>query len=394
MLEHVVRLIPCEWASIILHDEALTEETIFASQHMPDIQVSPVRTQPVVPNQVLERLKSGRTAIAPDLGLQEGPLAHLAADLLAQGVRAAMANPMMVQGRLIGTLALAARQVGFFTPEHQQIAEEIASQVAIAFYQAELNDKIARHTVELERRVQERTALLESANHDLELFSYSVSHDLRAPLRAIQGFSEIISRRHRAALNDEGRRYFENIIVASSQMDQLITDLLSYSRLGRQRVPHMRPVSLDSVLSDVMIDLTAHILEADARIEVAQSLPSVDGDRTLLKQVFTNLIQNALTYHRQGVPPHIRVSSITEDEHVAIRVIDNGIGIPPEFRERIFGLFQRLHSQEEYPGTGIGLAVVRKAVEMMSGDVWVEAAPEQGSVFCVRLQRVAEGEKP
>jgi PAS domain S-box-containing protein len=388
ILEYMIRLIPCEWASIILYDKMLTEERVFASHHTPDIHIQAETSQPVVFNETLERLKSGRSAITPDLRLQEGESAQLANDLVAQGARAAMANPLMVKDRLIGVIALASLQVGFFTPEHQQIAEEIGSQVAIALYQAELNDQIARHNTELEQRVRERTTQLENANRELELFSYSVSHDLRAPLRAIQGFAEIIVRRHRSSLNEEGRHYFDNIVTASQQMDQLIIDLLAYARLGRQRIPHLQPIALRHLLADVITNLAPQIEETGARIRMPQSLPDVDGDRTLLKQIFTNLLQNALTYHQPDVSPIIDVSFSIEADHTIVRIADNGIGIPVEFHEKIFNIFQRLHSHDQYPGTGIGLAIVRKAVEMLNGAVWVESAPEGGSVFCVRLRHI------
>lgn len=233
---------------------------------------------------------------------------------------------------------------------------------------------------------------LESANRELELFSYSVSHDLRAPLRAIQGFSEIIARRHKDKLNDEGRHYFDNIITASEQMDQLITDLLDYARIGRQNI-HLGLIPLDTVLSEVINTLKSEIEESSAQIDLANNLPSVVGDRSLLKRIFTNLIGNAILYRRLQTIPIVQVDSLTASDYVIIQIIDNGIGIAPEFREKIFNIFQRLHSQEEYPGTGIGLAIVRKSVELLDGSVWVENAPQTGSMFCVKLRCRLERQK-
>lgn len=387
VLKYLAELIPCEFLSVILHDPELTEERIFALRHTPDLGgVYTEEIQPVVQNEVLEKLKSGKTAIAPDLLQQAGPHAHLAEELEAHGVRSALASPMIIQDRLIGTIALAAREVGFFTSEHQEITEEVSAQIAIALQQAELKDQLAQYNEELEQRVRERTTQLEHANRELELFSYSVSHDLRAPLRAIQGFAEIIVRRHRATLNEEAARYFDNIVLASEQMNQLIIDLLAYARLGRGGMPRLRAIALDSFLAEVITNLTPQIVEAQAQIHVAEALPIVLGDNTLLKQIFTNLLENAIIYHRVGVPPVIDISYTIEAEYAIIRVIDNGIGIPAEFHEKIFHIFQRLYSQDQYPGTGIGLAIVRKSVEMLNGSVWVELKEGQGSVFCVKLK--------
>lgn len=391
VLEQLAQLIPCEFLSVILHNDDLTEERIFALRHTPEIGQYSQEVQPVVQNEVLETLKSGKTAVAPDLLQQAGSHARLALELESRGVRSALASPMIVHGKLIGTIALAAREVGFFTSEHQQIAEEVAAQVAIGIHQASLHEQIAQYNAQLEQRVYERTIQLENANRELELFSYSVSHDLRAPLRAIQGFSEIIARRHRSNLNEESSRYFDNIVTASQQMDQLINDLLEYVRLGRQQV-RLRTIQLSDILTEIVDNLMPQVEKSAAQIHLASDLPTVLADKTLLKRIFTNLLENALMYHQMDIAPIIHISFAFEDNNVLVRVTDNGIGIQPEFREKIFDIFQRLHSQDQYPGTGIGLAIVRKSVEMLGGAVWVEAAPQQGSVFCIKLLRSLEKE--
>ncbi|MBI1281616.1 MAG: GAF domain-containing protein [Anaerolineaceae bacterium] len=392
VLKHLAELIPCEFLSVVLHNPQLTEERIFALRHTPDLGgVYTQEIQPVVQNQVLEKLKSGKTAIAPDLLQQAGPHAHLAEELESHGIRSALASPMIVQERLIGTIALAALEVGFFTHEHQQITEEVSAQIAIALHQAELNDQIAQYNAELEQRVKVRTVQLELANKELELFSYSVSHDLRAPLRAIQGFAEIIARRYKADLNDEGRHYFDNIVTASMQMDQLITDLLEYARLGRHPLI-VNSVSLRDILDEVVENLRPHIEKSEGQISYSDNLPHVLGDRSLLRRVFTNLIENALIYHRVDVAPIITISCEIENNYAVVRVKDNGIGIDTEFREKIFDIFQRLHANDKYPGTGIGLAIVRKSIEILSGSIWVESSSGEGTVFCIKFNCNAEKE--
>jgi PAS domain S-box-containing protein len=241
----------------------------------------------------------------------------------------------------------------------------------------------------LEKRVRERTAELEAANGELEAFSYSVSHDLRAPLRAINGFAQLLARRHRDSLNEEGRHHLDNVVTASERMGVLIRDLLHYSRTGRGGVRSV-PVPLEPLVRHLGTTFSERIAATGARLEVAEPLATPLGDVTLIGQIITNLLDNALIYRRAGVAPQISISAQRENGKVALRVTDNGIGIAPEYHEKIFQVFQRLHSDEEYPGTGIGLAIVYKAVRMMDGEITVESTPGEGSTFSVRLPAAME----
>ncbi len=299
-------------------------------------------------------------------------------------IRSELCVPLKAGERVIGVINMESTQADAYSESDERVLETVAAQVSVAIQNSQLFEQVQKQTAELERRVLERTAQLQSANKELESFSYSVSHDLRAPLRAISGFAEIIARRHRADLNEEGQHYFDNIIQASERMGHLIEDLLTYSRLGRSGL-RLEPVSLSGLLADLAKDLKGQIDELHGTIRIAEDLPDVTGDRTLLIQIFTNLLENAVKYRKVDVPPQIKVACQLEGNHVIFSVKDNGIGIPAEYQDKIFNIFQRLHSEEEYPGTGIGLATTKKSVELLGGEVWVESQVGKGSTFYVRL---------
>jgi PAS domain S-box-containing protein len=302
-------------------------------------------------------------------------------------VRAVAQVPLIYRDELVGVLGIA--EIGTerkYTLADTRLMELLASQVAIAIKNARLRTELEDYSKELEIRVQERTTQLQIANRELESFSYSVSHDLRAPLRAISGFSEILARRHRASLNEEGQHYLDNIVQASERMGHLIDDLLTYARLGRSRV-RREPVSLASLLGEIARNMQAHLDKNHGTLNLSSDFPVVSGDQTLLSQVFTNLFENAFTYINPNLPPQVSVTWQSEEKQVVIKVSDNGIGIPLEYQEKIFNMFQRLHSEDKYPGTGIGLATVKKSVELLGGSVWVESKVGAGSTFFIRLPK-------
>ncbi len=238
----------------------------------------------------------------------------------------------------------------------------------------------------LEERVTQRTEQLEGINNELESFSYSISHDLRAPLRAISGFSQILSTRHRESLNEQGRQYMDYIVEASLRMDQLINDLLDYSRLGRRSL-NLRPIPLSEIIDNIFTDFESRLHEIGAKIFIDKELPKIWGDESLLRQIFSNLIENAITYRRKDIQLEIIITCEPNDKGYILKITDNGIGIPQEYREKIFSVFQRLHSEEEYPGTGIGLATVRKALSLLHGSIRVESVVGAGSTFIINLNQ-------
>jgi PAS domain S-box-containing protein len=245
-------------------------------------------------------------------------------------------------------------------------------------------EKLARLNEQLEARVLERTASLEAANKELETFSYSVSHDLKSPLRAITGFAEILERRYGGQLDAKGRHYLDNIVEGGRHMGILIEELLEYSRPDRGPVGSV-PVPLGPIVERLRSTYADRIHAAGGMLAVGEPLAVPVADPVRLEQVLANLLDNALTYRRDGVAPQVTVSALRDGDRVRLEVADNGIGIAPEHQEQIFEPFVRLHSSEEYPGTGIGLATVRKAARRMGSEVTVSSVPGEGSTFALEL---------
>ncbi|HJX29944.1 MAG TPA: PAS domain S-box protein [Thermoanaerobaculia bacterium] len=236
----------------------------------------------------------------------------------------------------------------------------------------------------LEQRVIERTAQLEEANHALEAFAYSVSHDLRAPLRAMQGFAEALVEDYGEQLDETGREYAQRVVGAAGRMDLLINDLLSYSRISRADATP-QTVSLETAAEEARQSLELEMREHGGTIEIGSGLPAVRAHRPTLVQVLINLLGNALRFVAPGVTPRVRVWAEPRGEKVRLWIEDNGIGIAPEHQERIFRVFERLHGVETYSGTGVGLGIVRKGMERMGGSSGVESAPGEGSRFWIEL---------
>jgi PAS domain S-box-containing protein len=232
----------------------------------------------------------------------------------------------------------------------------------------------------LEQRVRNRTSQLESANKELEAFSYSVSHDLRTPLRHIDGFVELLQEELSPSVTAEGKRYLEIISKSARKMGELIDDLLDFSRTGREKM------TLDSVNTEDLVSEVIQELAADHRDRIVHwdigSLPALNGDRPLLKQVWINLLSNALKYTRQRTETQIAIRSRkTENGFWEFSIEDNGAGFDMDYAGKLFGVFQRLHREDEFEGTGIGLAIVRRIILRHGGHIWAEGKVGQGATF-------------
>ena len=246
-------------------------------------------------------------------------------------------------------------------------------------------EMLQRLNVELERRVEERTLQFETVNKELEAFSYSVSHDLRAPLRHIQGYTEMLAKETQGRLSAKAERHLQVIAEASEKMSQLVDDLLSFSRMGRTEM-HETKVALEQLVQECIQDLEMATRERNIAWHIAP-LPAVIGDRSMLKQVFANLLDNAVKYSRPSNPAKIEVvCSGQQDGWGTVFVRDNGVGFDMKYAHRLFGVFQRLHRADEFEGMGVGLANVRRIITRHGGRVWVEAAVNQGATIFVTLK--------
>ena len=243
---------------------------------------------------------------------------------------------------------------------------------------------------ELEQRVRERTKELEATNKELEAFTYSVSHDLRAPLRHIAGFSKMLSEGCADTLNHEGRHYLQRIQDGTRRMGTLVDDLLSLTRIGRHEL-RVQVTGLDSIVRDVISELRPDTEGRNVEWKIS-SLPFVEGDPALLKVVFHNLISNALKYTRPRSPAIIEVGSEEVDNQPAVFVRDNGVGFNMKYADKLFGVFQRLHRAEDFEGTGVGLATVQRVVQKHGGRIWAQAELDKGATFYFSLGTIAEVE--
>ncbi len=235
----------------------------------------------------------------------------------------------------------------------------------------------------LEQRVRERTAELEAANRELEAFSYSVSHDLRAPLRHIDGYTGILVENHATAMSPEARRLLGVVIDEARHMDRLIEDLLRFSRLGQQALTKAL-IHMEELFREVLDELQTERTGRKVEIRLGP-LPDCQGDRSLLRQVVVNLLSNAFKFTRHREDAVVEIGATMQDQARTYFVRDNGAGFDMQYARRLFGVFQRMHRAEEYEGTGIGLSIVQRIIVRHGGRIWAEAALNQGATFFFTL---------
>jgi signal transduction histidine kinase len=294
--------------------------------------------------------------------------------------RTLLALPLIAGGQKLGAALIGYDNDHQFLEDDISRAEQVAGLIALGLFKQKLVDEVRLNNLELEKRVAERTEDLEIKNKELETFTYSVSHDLKAPLRGIEGYSRLLMEDHGSQLDPEGQEFLATIRQATNQMSRLIEDLLSYSRLERRQLKNDQ-VDLCTLVENILRERQNEIKQKD--IQVVMDVPAglVQLDERALEQALRNLVDNAIKFTSPDRKPVIEIRLKSEAGKYILSVQDNGIGFDMKYHEKIFDIFQRLHLAEDYPGTGIGLALVRKAMQRLGGRAWAASEPGTGSTF-------------
>ncbi|HKV39690.1 MAG TPA: ATP-binding protein [Blastocatellia bacterium] len=302
---------------------------------------------------------------------------------LSSGLRASMNTRTASYGSIF-----VANRVGGneFSEQDERMLLTLATQTAIAYENLLRFQRIEQHASELEEAVRARTVELTRSNSDLEQFAYAASHDLQEPLRKVIGYTKLLEKRYRGKLDDEADKFIWYAVDGAARMQILIHDLLAYSRVGKGK--ELAPVDVQGAVDRAVDNLQTAIEEAGAKVQISTPLPTVDADAGQLVQLFQNLIGNAVKFKGDRDPVVTLSARLMDDggrgngpAEWLFSISDNGIGIEPEFQASIFGIFQRLHGRDKYPGTGIGLALCNRIVTRHGGSLWVESQPGEGSTF-------------
>ncbi len=300
-------------------------------------------------------------------------------------IQAALFVPVQYKKSLLGVLALFSVEKDAFAEEDEHNIAALANSLAISFENRRVEEEIRQLNLQLEQRVADRTTQLENSNKELEAFAYSVSHDLRAPLRAVNGFSHILLEDYADRLDAKGLDLLSKVTENATKMDKLITDLLALSRVSRSDIKFFR-IDMTTTADSVFYDTTSPEVQKKFIFTVSP-LPEAYGDPILLRQVWTNLISNAIKYTLPKQERVIRITGRIEGDMNIYTIQDNGVGFNPLYKHKLFGVFQRLHSSDQFEGNGVGLAIVKRIIQLHGGQVWAEGLSEQGAAFSFSLPR-------
>jgi PAS domain S-box-containing protein len=298
------------------------------------------------------------------------------------GLRACWSTPIIsAEGVVLGTFAIYHRAPDSPTAEDRQLIDSAVWLADIAISNSRREQELENHRQNLESLVVERTVDLKRVNNDLESFSYGVAHDLRGPLRHIHGFVTLLGQSEADRLTPQGREYLERIEGAVKKMGHLIDDFLSLSRVT-QRELAVREVNVENVAKKVIAELAPEYPHTQVLL---RALPAAVADESLLYQVFSNLVGNALKYSARKEKPQVEIGALMQDGQTTYFVRDNGAGFDMKYASHLFGVFRRLHVESEFPGTGVGLAIVKQIIDRFHGRVWAEAEPQRGATFYFTL---------
>jgi signal transduction histidine kinase len=376
-LKHIAQLIPTTRSSVTTFDfedntaQVLAAEGLGMDRIGRDSRLSLQSFKPQV-----NKLRQGSIHEVHDL--QSTPqLPEVLQPFITKDLRSLVSVPLRVQEALIGSLNLAKDQPGPFAQEHLNIAREVADSLAIAIQQARLHHQVQRHAEELEAKVKERTAALVAANKELQSFSYSVSHDLRAPLRSIDGFSLALIEDYADQIDEDGKQILDRIRTASQRMGQLIDDLLMLAKVTRSDMLIER-VNLTQIAQEIAATLKRFESEREVDFVIQNNLET-QGDPHLLRVVLENLIGNSWKFTSHHDSARIEFGSREENNERVFFIIDDGAGFDAVYKGKLFKPFQRLHKPRDFEGTGIGLATVKRIIERHGGRIWADGEVERGA---------------
>ncbi|MEJ5996393.1 ATP-binding protein [Pedobacter sp. Du54] len=318
-----------------------------------------------------------------ELDFQNSEKAHLAAELIIANKELIFQNEE--KERRAAELIIANKELAYQNKEKEKRAKEL---IIANNDLKKAQDDIRKLNNELEQKVIERTSQLESVNKELESFSYSVSHDLRAPIRAINGYTRILIEDYSDKIDAEGTKVLQAIINNSKKMGELIDDLLAFSKLGRKQVSFSE-IDMLQLVRSVQEELIFEAGENVPEFKINELFQAM-GDQSLIKQVWINLISNAVKYSKYKEKTTIEISAHKMVNSVIYKIRDEGAGFDMEYYDKLFGVFQRLHSQEEFAGTGIGLAIVQKIINRHNGKVWAKSKVDEGSSFYFSLPSITK----
>ncbi len=292
-----------------------------------------------------------------------------------------LSSPALNGEKLVGQVSVVNAERDY-THREQQVIERLANLYAIAIQRMQNEEELKKHRHQLEKLVAERT-------EELEAFAYSVSHDLRAPLRHINGFVDLLENESGMEFTDKGRHYMDSISSVTNNMGELIDDLLSFSRMGRQEMSFTR-TDLNEVVHGIVREIESGLSGRNIVWRIDE-LPVVNCDISMMRVLLMNLVSNAVKFTGQQSDAEIEIGSSEQESEVIIFVRDNGVGFDPAYADKLFGVFSRLHLNDEFEGTGVGLAIVRRIIYRHGGRVWAEGEPDKGAKFSFTLPLVNEG---
>lgn len=383
-LARVRQLIACQRAAIVLFDWDKNVLEYLAVDELTPLG-PPAGTRVPIENYATawQLRESSRPWSVKDLANDPEPT-PIMKDLFEHGMRSMIDTPLYLEGKLIGMMNFFSTAVDGFTTEHLDIAQEVANQLAVTLQQARLREQLAGYAVELEQRVKDRTEQLEASNRELEAFSYSVSHDLRAPLHSMMGFADLLNKEYAMHLDPAGLNYLQLVRDNAAQMSNLINELLAFAR-SSQAPLQKQPVDPAEMVREVIETLRTERQAPQVDVTIGD-LPICEADPGLLRQVWMNLLGNALKFTRERAVAKIEIGFRSENGRCVYYIKDNGAGFDMRNADKLFGVFQRLHHADDYEGTGVGLAIVQRIIHRHGGRIWAEADIDRGATFYFTLE--------